>query len=41
MAQASALRGQKDLAQKLLLEAERLHPGKRQAARKDPLLKAL
>jgi serine/threonine-protein kinase len=41
MAQASALRGNQALALSLLAEAERLHPGKRVTARKDPLLRGL
>lgn len=41
MAEASAFRGQKALALQLLNEAERLHPGKRATAQKDPLLKGL
>jgi len=41
MAEAAALRGQKELALQLIAEAERLHPGKRRTAQKDPLLKSL
>lgn len=41
MARIMARTGQRDLATDLLNEAERLHPGKRAVARRDPLLKAL
>ncbi len=41
MAEAAALRGMKALALELVAEAERLHPGKRETAQKDPLLKSL
>lgn len=41
MAQAMALGGERDAARQLLEEAERLHPGKRKVASRDPLLRGL
>lgn len=41
MAEAASLWKQKELAAQLLAEADRLHPGKRKTAQKDPLLKNL
>jgi len=41
MARLAALRQDRGLARDLLGESERLHPGKRSAAAKDPLLKGL
>lgn len=41
MAQAMALGGERETARQLLEEAERLHPGKRKVALKDPLLRGL
>lgn len=41
MAQAMALGGERDAARQLLEEAERLHPGKRKVAGRDPLLRGL
>lgn len=41
MAEAMALRDEREVARQLLEEAERLHPGKRRVAKRDPLLKDL
>ncbi len=41
MAEAMALGGERDAARQLLEEAERLHPGKRKVASRDPLLRGL